>query len=141
MTEQIETASDRRRNRKVAAAIVAGVAMFGVVGASAASLGGITSTSLGADATVVSSCDTDGINLAYTNTYSATLGKYTTTSVAVSGINAACNGLPISLTLFNSSNASLGAGTATVTGGAATIPMSAGLASDLVVGAAAVIGG
>lgn len=141
MTEQIETASDRRRNRKIAAAIVTGIAMFGVVGASAASLGGITSTSLGADATVVSSCDTNGISLAYTNAYSAALGKYTTSSVSVTNIEAACNGLPISLTLFGTSNVSLGSGTTTVAAGAATIPMSAGLQSDLVVGAAAVIGG
>ncbi len=141
MTEQIETASDRRRNRKIAAAIVTGVAMFGVVGASAASLGGITSRSLGADATVVSSCDTDGITLAYTNAYSAALGRYTTTSVSVTGINTACNGLPISLTLFDGTNVSLGSGTTTVAAGAATIPMSAGLQSNLVVGAAAVIGG
>ncbi len=137
----LETASDRRRNRKIAAAIVTGVAMFGVVGASAASLGGITSASLGADATVVASCDTDGITLNYTNAYSAALGRYTTTSVAVTGINTSCNGLPIALTLFDGTNVSLGSGTATVAAGAATIPMSAGLQSNLVAGAAAVIGG
>ncbi len=141
MTDQSATPTDRRRNRKIAAAIVTGVAMFGVVGASAASLGGITSASLGADATVVASCDTDGITLAYTNGYDATIGEYTTSSVAVSGIDAACNGLPIELTLFDAANASLGSGTVTVAAGAATIPMSAGLQADEVVGAAAVIGG
>ncbi len=141
MNDHIETANDRRRNRKIAAAIVTGVAMFGVVGASAASLGGLNSDTLGADATVVASCDTDGIDLAYTNAYDPTLGEYTTSSVSVTGIAAACNGLPIDLTLFAAGNASLGSGSTTVAAGAATIPMSAGLQSDQVVGAAAVIGG
>src|SRR5207342_968809 len=78
--------TDRKRRRRIAAAIIAGAATLGVVGASAASLGGITSNSLGADTAVVGSCDLDGVTLAYTNSYDATLGRYQTTAVNVTGI-------------------------------------------------------
>ncbi len=94
--------TDRKRRRRIVAAIIAGAATLGVVGASAASLGGITSNSLGADTAVVGSCDTDGVTLAYTNAYDATLGRYQTTSVNVTGINAACAGKTLSLTLKDS---------------------------------------
>ncbi len=128
----------------MAGAIIAGAALFGVVGASAASLGGITG-SLGADAQAVSSCDTDGIALSYTNAYDATvagytpLGAYKTSSVTVNSINAACNGKNIKLTLKDSTGASIGGGSGTVASGAATFALSPTIDPKLVVGAAAVI--
>ena len=45
-------------NKKALAAL-GGLAAFGILTASAASLGGLTSSSLGADQTVIASCDTD----------------------------------------------------------------------------------
>ena len=71
-------------------ALPAAVAAMGLATASAASLGGITSSSYGADVGVVSSCDTDGVTVAFTNSYDASLGRYQTTAVTVSGIAAAC---------------------------------------------------
>lgn len=88
----------------------------------------------------MSSCDTDGVTLAYTNTYDATLGRYQTTSVAVSGINTSCNTKTLSLTLKDSSNTSLGSGSATVTAGAATVTLAgSGANASSVTGAAVIV--
>ena len=113
--------------------------LIAVAGASAASLGGITSPSLGADTGTVSSCDTDGVTLAYTNTYDSTLGRYQTTVVAESGINTACSTKTLSITLKDSSNVSLGSGSATVSGGAASVTLSGSGANAAAVTGAAVI--
>jgi hypothetical protein len=132
--------SNRQRRRRIAIAVIAPAVLAGVVGASAASLGGVTSPSLGADVATVSSCDTDGVTLAYTNSYDSTLGRYQTTSVAVSGINVACNTKSISVTLKDSSSASLGSGSATVSAGAATITLSgSGANASSVTGVAVII--
>ena len=132
-----------KRRKRIAASVIAGIAALGVVGASAASLGGITSNGLGADTAVVGSCDTDGVTLAYTNAYDATLGRYQTTSVVVSGIAAACAGKSLSLTLKDSGGVSLGAGTvASIVGTSATVSLGApGANANAVVNAAAVITG
>ena len=131
------------RRKRIAASVIAGIAALGVVGASAASLGGITSNSLGADTAVVGSCDTDGVTLTYTNAYDATLGRYQTTSVGVTGIAAACAGKSLSLTLKDSGGVSLGAGTvASIVGTSATVSLGApGANANAAVGAAAVISG
>ena len=132
-----------KRRKRIAAAVIAGIAALGVVGASAASLGGITSNSLGADTVVVGSCDTDGVTLAYTNAYDATLGRYQTTTVTVSGIAAACAGKSLALTLKDSGGVSLGSGTvASIVGTSAAVAMGgSGANANAVVGAAAVISG
>ena len=125
------------------AAVVAGVSALGVIGASAATLGGVTSNSLGSDVGVVSSCDTDGVSLAYTNAYDAKLGRYQTTSVTVSGIAPACAGKSLSLTLKDAGGASLGGGTvASISGASAVLNLTApGADANAVVGAAVVITG
>jgi hypothetical protein len=109
-------------NKKVMAAC-GGLAAFGVLTAAAASLGGVTSSSLGADQTVVASCDPDGMVLSYTNTYSATPGTYTVAAVVATGVNAACSGKTYSLTLSGTGGASLGAypGTVSLVGTTLTI--------------------
>jgi len=112
-----------RRRRYVIAGLAA-VAVFGSVAASAATLGGVTSGSLGADVTTVAACDTDGVTLAYTTAFAA--GGYQVTSVTVSGINAACTGQNLRLaltdtagatgaTLFSSASQAVAGTTATVT--------------------------
>ena len=55
-------------------ALVAGLVVFGGVIASASSLGGVSSRALGSGASVVASCDTDGVALAYTTAFDASLG-------------------------------------------------------------------
>ncbi len=98
--------------------ILAGVAAFGAFGAltaSASTLGGLRSTSLGASANVVASCDTDGIDIAYSeNAYNAGTNDYRTNAVTLSGVNANCQGKAFRLTLSNPT-ASLVETTGTVT--------------------------
>ena len=69
--------------------------------ASAASLGGVQSTSLGSSATVVASCDTDGVALDYSTAYNAESGTYVVNSVTVDNINDACKGQMIEVSLEN----------------------------------------
>ena len=57
--------------RRVALSI-ASLAVFAYVHCAAASLGGISGASIGADSTVVASCDTDGVTTSYTTSYDGT---------------------------------------------------------------------
>lgn len=82
-------------------ALAAGIAVTGGVFASAASLGGVQSTSLGSSATVVASCDTDGVALDYSTAYNAESGTYVVNSVTVDNINDACKGQVIEVSLEN----------------------------------------
>ena len=111
------------RRRYIVAAVGA-IAVFGSVAASAATLGGVTAASLGADVTTVAACDTDGVTLAYTTSFAS--GGYQVTAVTVSGINAACTGQNLRLaltdtagatgtTLFSSASQAVAGTTATVT--------------------------
>ena len=133
----------RHRRRRMAVAVLVGSASFAVLGASAATLGGITGTAVGADTAVIGSCDTDGVTLTYTNTYDATLGRYQTTAVTVSGIAGACAGKTLSLTLNDASSASLASGTVgSISATSANVTMSgSGAAADAVTGATLVISG
>jgi hypothetical protein len=133
----------RKRRIRIGAAIIAGAATLGVVGASAASLGGITSNSLGADVGVVSSCDNNGVTVNFTNTYDATLGRYQTTTVGVAGIDAACAGKTLTLTLKDNTGVSLGGGSvASIVGTTASVPLTApGANANAVTGVAIVIAG
>lgn len=124
------------------AAVAVTTTLMGVVAATAASLGGVTSQSVGADVAAVSSCDTDGVNVTYTHVYDSTDGRYEVTQVAVTNINAACNGRSIRVTLKNTGNTSLGEATGTVASGAlAATAVSPGADSSAVTGVAVVIFG
>ena len=59
-----------------------------IVGASAATLGGLSSSGLGSDNSVVAACDTDGISIAYTTAYNATAQEYQVSAVNFTGVNA-----------------------------------------------------
>ncbi|HIE21361.1 MAG TPA: hypothetical protein EYP73_02025, partial [Acidimicrobiia bacterium] len=84
--------------RRKLTAIVLAVLVFSLIAASAASLGGITTADLGADATVVAACDTDGVDVSYNTRYSpGAPGNYEVTSVVVSNIASACNTYTISV--------------------------------------------
>jgi hypothetical protein len=110
-------------NKKVAGLV--GFAAFGILVASAASLGGLTSSSPGADQTVVASCDTNGITLACTSAYDAPSNSYKTSAVVAPLVNVACATKTYKLALSNGA-ASLGEFTNTVTlaGTTLTIPVS-----------------
>ena len=117
---------------------IAAVALAAFGAASAASLGGLTSTNVGSNDTLVASCDTDGVNITYTTAYDATASKYRVTSATVSGIAAPCIGQTLAVTVKNAVGTSLGSGSIVVTGGSEII---AGLTApaETVVGASVVI--
>lgn len=121
-------------------AVLAGLTAAAGTITAAASLGGLTSESLGADNTVVASCDTDGVSLEYAASYDATAGEYLVDSVTVDGINAACAGLDISVTLASAS-ASLEELTGTIAGTDVTLNTAGVVAADAVTAAAVVIAG
>ena len=86
--------------RKKSVAVLAGLAIAGAVGASAASLGGLNSDNLGADTGEVASCDTDGIDVGYTTEYNATAAEYIVTSIDLTDINALCESQDFDLTVL-----------------------------------------
>lgn len=110
-------------NRIVLAA-AAGIVAVGAVSASAASLGGITSESVGVDNAVVASCDSDGIDVDYTVSYFADDSTYIIDTVDLSGIAGPCNTLPYSLTLSGAGGTSLGDDTGVVSGTSMSIDVS-----------------
>lgn len=101
-----------RRTPLVAA--VAALVVGGSVYAAAASLGGITSDSVGADDSALTSCDSDGVSTAYTTAWDAVDERYEITEVTVSGIDVACNGLNAYVTLTDAGGAQISAGTSAI---------------------------
>jgi hypothetical protein len=103
-----------RNTRRAIVASLLGLTVGGGVLASAASLS-VTGNTLGAGTVVIASCDTDGVTLKYTHSYlagtGAGQGQYRTSAVAVTGVATACVGKSISVTLKDSTGASLGNGT------------------------------
>ena len=117
--------------RKRMTAIVLGVMVFSLIAASAASLGGINASEIGADSTVIASCHTtpDAITPVYTHAYSASASEYVVTEVDVTAIDALCNGEPNSVTLATPT------GSETVTG---TVSAGAALLTGFTISAEAV---
>lgn len=84
--------------------------MFSLIAASAASLGGINTADLGADATVIAACDTGGVDVDYNWSYTpGAPGFFDVDSVDVSAIDVACNGYDLFVELGDGS-LSLGSG-------------------------------
>jgi hypothetical protein len=128
----------RTTRARAAIAVCAGIATFGIVGASAATLG-ITSGGVGAGATAVSGCDT-AVDLTYATAYSATTGTYQVTTVSVNNIDG-CNGKQVKVTLRDATNTALASGTGVVVGAtAASVTVAVAADAAAVVGAAVVIG-
>lgn len=80
-----------------------------LAGSAAGAASVLTSRPLGAGRAIVARCDTDGFS--FTNTLDP---SGNVTSVTVSGVNAACAGGALSLTLAASGGGSLGAGSASL---------------------------
>ena len=95
-------------NKRVAVALLGGLAVAGVAGASAASLGGLDSESLGSDDQVVAACDGDGIDVAYTTSYDAGDDRYEVTAVELSDVAETCDGLALDVTLSGDHDADTG---------------------------------
>lgn len=95
--------------RRTLLAVLGGIIACSLVVAAAASLGGITSSSLGADDAVVASCDSNGVTTSYTSTYNTTsTAGFKVNDVTVGGISDTCDGLTMTVTLTGAANASLG---------------------------------
>ncbi len=100
-------------NKHLALALAAGVTATGAVLTSAATLGGLTSEDLGADTSMVASCDEDGVAADFTTAYDATEGAYVVTAVKLTGVATACDDQDVEITLADSTGAELGSGTLT----------------------------
>ena len=109
--------------RRLLLALLFGTLAYGIAFASAASIGTVVDAGLGAGQAVVSACDTDGVNTAYTTAYTTNVG-YTVTSVSVTGINTACNGKAIQVTVAKSDGTSPASGAGSVSNGAASVAVS-----------------
>lgn len=121
-------------------ALAAGLAVTGGVFASAASLGGVESANLGSSATVVASCDTDGVTVDYSTAYDSASGTYLVNTVTVDGISDSCKGESIEVSLKDTDGRSTTSTTRTaVTGTKQSIPVD-GFAGESVDSAAVFIG-
>jgi hypothetical protein len=106
--------------RKKVMAVVFAVLAFSLIAASAATLGGISTDDVGADAALVASCDIDGVSVSFgTPTYNGTTGDYEVDTVTVTGIDDDCLGDDISVALTDGSLAALGEGSGNVAVGTA----------------------
>ena len=114
----------------------------GALTASAATLGRLDSTSLGAGQNAVASCNTTGIALAYTNVYNATSNDYQTTAVILTGVNAACSGRTFHLVLSDGV-AVLGekTGTVALVAGSQTVTLTTPVSAQAVTRASLVLTG
>lgn len=96
--------------RKKITAVILALFVFSLIAASAASLGGINTADLGADATVIAACDTGGVDVDYNWSYTpGAPGFFDVDSVDVSAIDVACNGYDLFVELGDGS-LSLGSG-------------------------------
>jgi hypothetical protein len=103
--------------------ILIGVLVLAVVFATVFGLAAtlsVGSTDLGAGSNSVGSCDTNGVDTSYANTWDAVDKRYEVTSVTVNNIADACDGKNLKAALTDSSNVLLGDGTVVVPTGAGT---------------------
>jgi len=71
-------------------AVLGAVIAAALVSASAATLGGLTTQTLGAETAVVAGCDTNGIDISYATSYNATTQLYEVTAVELLNVDAVC---------------------------------------------------
>ena len=129
--------------RRIVLALLVSVAVFGSLYAMAASLGGISSGNLGADTSIIASCDTNGVTAAYATAWDATDKRYEVTSVTIGGVADTCDGQTLNVSLTDSSGAQLASGTLSIPTSAATsftvTPLSADPSAKLVEGISVLI--
>ena len=88
-------------NKRTVLAIGAGLSAFAAVTASAATLGGLDPASLGSDTSVIASCDTDGVSVSYTTTYSTP--DYLVDGVTLGTVAPACETGAVKITVRGAS--------------------------------------
>jgi hypothetical protein len=127
--------------KRVIAAVVSGLVMFGGVYGLAASLN-LTTDSLGAEFQVVAACQATALNATYTSSYTAGTPGYTVGTVTVTGLAAGCQSKAYKITLSGAADASLGEATgSTGTGASFAATFSPAVSAKLVTGVALVISG
>lgn len=112
--------------KRMLLAATAGTASAGAAFAMAATLGGLTTNQLGADTTVVSSCDEGGVTIDYTTEFDAGEGVYEVTAVVISDIDSSCDDHVIDVSMSNadgSQSASATQGTLDLDGNADSITL------------------
>jgi hypothetical protein len=109
-----------RGKRGTIVALLVAVVAFSVVFAMAATLGGVSSSKIGADNVAVAACDTDGVTTSYATSWDATDKRYEITGVTVSGVADTCDGQNLNVTMTDTSGAQLGTGTLAIPTSAAT---------------------
>jgi hypothetical protein len=123
--------------KRVLIALLAGFVVFAGVFAMAATLGGITSSAVGADDTVVAACDSDGVSVSYATAWDAGDDRYEITSVTVAGVSDACDGQTLSVSLTDSTGTQIGSGSTAIPASAATshtVTMSTAPSAEATVG-------
>jgi hypothetical protein len=80
-------------------AVLGALIAAALVSASAASLGGLTTATLGAESQIVAGCDGNGIDIAYGTAYNVTSQDYEVTEVRLLNVDAACVNQLASVTL------------------------------------------
>lgn len=127
--------------RRKLTAVVLAVLVFSLIAASAASLGGISTSDLGAETTVVVGCDTDGVTVDFTTTYNATTGEFDISAVDIGDLDG-CDTQSIEVEAYASGGASLGNDSGTVSGNTdATFSASISARAEDVEGVAVVVSG
>ncbi|MGI9604559.1 MAG: hypothetical protein ACR2P0_00335 [Acidimicrobiales bacterium] len=106
--------------RYLTAALMASIALTASM-AMAATLGGLSSTGLGADDSVILSCDTDGVTSSYTVAYDATDARDEVTAVLVGSVAAPCAGQTLTVTLTDNTDAVLDTASVVAVSGANTV--------------------
>lgn len=128
--------------KRILFSVLAALVVFAGVLAMAASLGGITSTAVGADDTVVASCDANGVTASYATAWDAVDKRYEITSATVGGVSDTCDGQTMSVSLTDSTGAQIGTGSMTIPTSAATshtVTLSTAPSAELTVGLHVVI--
>ncbi|MFA5566509.1 MAG: hypothetical protein WC184_11570 [Acidimicrobiia bacterium] len=129
------------RTRKTLIAVATGATLFGITFASAASLGGVNSKSLGAGDTIVASCDTDGVNIDYNHSYDPTNGQYQVENVTISDISENCENHTLEVTLADTQGTALATGTTTITTTSETVTLTTTPSAEAVTNAHIIITG
>jgi hypothetical protein len=128
--------------RKKIVAVIAGVAVFAAVSASAATLGGLQTNDLGANSNTVKAQVSAGVAISWTTAYNATLKGYEVTAIALTQLPSGA--LPatanVKVTLRDAAGASLGEYTSANGGTTWTAPAST-VSANSVYGASVVING
>ncbi|MGB2695496.1 MAG: hypothetical protein WBD55_09945 [Dehalococcoidia bacterium] len=106
---------------RILLALVTGGIVFGAVIGAAASLGGISPATLGADDATVISCDTDGVSASYDTDFIG--GEFVVTDVTVEDISLDCDDKTVDVVLTDGGS-NVGEGSGTASGGSALVSVS-----------------